>query len=420
MMQAMRSSRSLFAAVLTGVFSSLAAPQALAYTETSGGWNLPTGATEIAAEVYGLHMLMFWVCAVIGMIVFGAMLYSIVKHRKSVGAKPASFHHSTAVEIVWTAIPFAILIAVAVPAAGTLIKMEDTRNADMTIKVTGYQWLWEYEYLGEDVKFFSRLDRASDRARQLGSGIDPATVEHYLVNVDRPLVVPVGKKVRFLITSNDVIHAWWVSELAVKKDAIPGYINEAWARIEKPGVYRGVCAELCGRDHGFMPIVVHALPEAEYVEWLEAQKRGELTALDGGALPAATVTADAVSRIEVAAADTVIADGSGGTDVVPIAPTARTKEQLVAAGESIYKANCAACHQVSGQGIPPNFPSLIGSPIVMGDAAEQIDQLLKGKNLMPPFRHLSDSDLAAVATYTRNSWGNDSGLIQAADVTALR
>lgn len=417
MMQAMRSSRSLFAAVLTGVLSSLAAPQALAYTESSGGWNLPTGATEIAGEVYGLHMMMFWVCAVIGLIVFGAMLYSIVKHRKSVGAKPASFHHSTAVEIVWTAIPFAILIAVAVPAAGTLIKMEDTRNADMTIKVTGYQWLWEYEYLGEEVKFFSRLDRESDRARQLGSGIDPATVEHYLVNVDRPLVVPVGKKVRFLITSNDVIHAWWVSELAVKKDAIPGYINEAWAKIEKPGVYRGVCAELCGRDHGFMPIVVHALPEAEYAEWLEAQKRGEATAIESGAAPAATAVAEVAPRIEVAAADTVSADASG--DATAASP-ARTKEQLVAAGESIYKANCAACHQVSGQGVPPNFPSLIGSPVVVGDAAVQIDQLLKGKNLMPPFRHLSDSDLAAVATYTRNSWGNDSGLVQAADVAALR
>lgn len=406
MMQAMRSGGRFLAASLMAALSAVS-PLAQAYTETSGGWNLPTGATEIAGEVYGLHMMMFWVCTIIGILVFGAMLYSIIKHRKSVGAKPASFHHSTTVEIIWTAIPFAILIAVAVPAAGTLIKMEDTRNADMTVKVTGYQWLWQYEYLGEDVKYFSRLSRQSDEARQLGSGIDPMTVENYLVDVDRPLVIPVGKKVRFLITSNDVIHAWWVPELAVKKDAIPGYINEAWAKVERPGIYRGVCAELCGRDHGFMPIVVHALPEEEYVAWLDEQKGGAEAAANDGAATAAAAAAP------VQVASTAATSGSE-------APAEQTKAELMAAGEPVYKANCAACHQANGTGIPPSFPTLVGSALVAGDAKPQIEQLLKGKNLMPPFRHLSDSDLAAVATYTRNSWGNDSGVVQAADVAALR
>jgi cytochrome c oxidase subunit 2 len=404
-MQAMRSGGRRFTAALVAALLSAVSPLAGAYTETSGGWNLPTGATEIAGEVYGLHMMMFWVCTVIGIIVFGAMLYSIIMHRKSAGAQPASFHHSTTVEIIWTAIPFAILIAVAVPAAGTLIKMEDTRDADLTIKVTGYQWLWQYEYLGEDVEFFSRLSRESDRARQLGSGIDPATVENYLVDVDRPLVIPVGKKVRFLITSNDVIHAWWVAELAVKKDAIPGYINEAWAKVEKPGIYRGVCAELCGRDHGFMPIVVHALAEDEYAAWLAEQKGG------GEATDTASPAAADAAAVEVAAA----APAATGE-----APAERSKAELIAAGEPVYKANCVACHQAGGEGIPPSFPSLVGSALVAGDARPQIEQLLKGKNLMPPFRHLSDSDLAAVATYTRNQWGNDGGLVQAADVAALR
>ena len=394
----------VFGALFAGL---LHAAGAWAYTETSGGWNLPTGATEIAGEVYGLHMMMFWVCTVIGVLVFGVMIYSIVKHRKSLGAKPASFHESTTVEIIWTGLPFLILIAVAVPAAGTLIRMEDTRNADMTVKVTGYQWKWEYEYLGEDVRYFSTLSAASNEARQLGSGIDVTTVDNYLVDVDNPLVLPVGKKVRFLITANDVIHAWWVPELAVKKDAIPGYINETWARIEKPGVYRGVCAELCGRDHGFMPIVVEAKSEEDYAAWLAARK--------GGESPAATAeaSAPAAAAVTVAAADTVASDAAE-------APAEMSKADLIAAGEKVYGANCLACHQASGQGMPPSFPSLVGSPVIKGDAATQITQVLKGKGLMPPFPQLSDADIAAVVTYTRNSWGNDAGVVQPAAVAALR
>jgi cytochrome c oxidase subunit 2 len=234
--------------------------------------NMPVGVTEISREVYHLHMLIFWICVVIGVVVFGAMLYSIYAHRKSRGVQAARFHESTTVEIVWTVIPFLILVAMAIPAAGTLIKMEDTRHSDLSVKVTGYQWLWQYEYLDHGVGFYSRLDERSNRARQLGSGIDPNTVENYLLDVDHRMVVPVDKKVRLLLTSNDVIHAWWVPALGGKKDAIPGYINEMWFRAEKTGVYRGQCAELCGRGHGFMPIVVEVVPQDEFEAWL--QQRG--------------------------------------------------------------------------------------------------------------------------------------------------
>lgn len=240
-------------------------------------FNLSPGVTELTRETYGLHMLIFWVCCVIGVLVFGAMIYSIFAHRKSVHPKPADFHESIKVEIAWTVIPFVILIAMAIPAAGTLIKMEDTSGSDLTVKVTGYQWMWEYDYLDHDVSFFSVLDRDSNRTRQLGSGLDPKEVENYLLNVDNELVLPVGKKVRLLLTANDVIHAWWVPEISGKKDAVPGYINKLWVNIEEPGVYRGQCAELCGRDHGFMPIVVRAVPQDEFDAWV-ASKGGNAVA----------------------------------------------------------------------------------------------------------------------------------------------
>lgn len=248
------SKKGWLARAAAGTAMTLAALAAQAYTDTSGGYNMPSGVSEISREVFGLHMMIFWVCVAIGVVVFGVMLWSIVFHRRSKHPKPADFHESTTVEIIWTSIPFVILIAIAIPSAGTLIKMEDARHSDMTVKVTGYQWKWQYEYLGEDVSYFSTLTAESNVARQLRSGIDVTKVPNYLVDVDNPLVLPVGKKVRFLITSNDVIHAWWVPELAVKKDAIPGYVNEVWTRIDHEGTYRGVCAELCGRDHGFMPI----------------------------------------------------------------------------------------------------------------------------------------------------------------------
>ena len=241
----------------------------LASPAAPAGWdtlNMPVGVTAISRDVYDLHMLIFWICVAIGVVVFGAMFYSILMHRKSRGAVAAPFHESATVEVLWTVVPFVILVAMAVPATATLIEMEDSSNPEMTLKVTGYQWLWHYEYLDEDFGFYSYL--ATPRAQiqdQAPKG------EHYLLEVDRPLVLPTETKIRMLITASDVLHAWWVPDLAVKKDAIPGFVNELWTRIETPGVYRGQCAELCGRDHGFMPIVVHALPPDEYRAWAEQQ-----------------------------------------------------------------------------------------------------------------------------------------------------
>ncbi|MCB1866438.1 MAG: cytochrome c oxidase subunit II [Chromatiales bacterium] len=234
--------------------------------------NLPKGVTQISHEVYDLHMIVMWICVVIGIGVFGVMFYSIAKHRKSKGVVPAHFHESTAVEVAWTVIPFVILIAIAIPATKTLVNLYNSDDADMTIKVTGYQWKWHYEYLDGNVAFYSQLDSASNAARQLGSGIDPKTVENYLLNVDKPLVIPAGKKVRFLVTANDVIHAWWVPAIGWKIDAVPGFVNEMWTKVDQPGTYRGQCAELCGKDHGFMPVVVEVKPEAEYHTWLAAQQ----------------------------------------------------------------------------------------------------------------------------------------------------
>jgi len=252
-----------------------AAPALFLYaTAARADWevNMPVGVTEISRKVYDLHMLIFWVCVVIGLLVFGAMIYAIIAFRHSKGASPATWSHSTNAEIIWTVIPIFILVAMAVPAAQTLVVIEDTSGTEMTIKITGYQWKWNYEYVGSDVNFYSSLANDSNVARQRNSGIDLETVDNYLLNVDKPLVVPVGVKVRYLITANDVIHAWWVPELAVKKDAIPGFINEGWFRIDEPGTYRGQCAELCGKDHGFMPIVVEAVSEADFDAWLASQQ----------------------------------------------------------------------------------------------------------------------------------------------------
>jgi cytochrome c oxidase subunit 2 len=234
--------------------------------------NMPVGVTELSREIHGLHMLIFWICVLIALVVFGMMIYSIVKFRHSQGAVAANFDHSTKAEIIWTIIPIAILIGMAVPAAETLIKIEDTRGSQLTVKVTGYQWKWHYDYLDKNVSFFSSLSNESNRARQLDSGVDPNTVENYLLDVDNPLVVPLGAKVRILLTANDVIHAWWVPAFGMKKDAIPGFVNEIWFRADKPGIYRGQCAELCGFDHAFMPVVVDVKPQAEYDTWLKAQQ----------------------------------------------------------------------------------------------------------------------------------------------------
>jgi cytochrome c oxidase subunit 2 len=262
----------------------------------ASGWqlNMTRGVTAISREIYGLHMLIFWVCVVIGAVVFGVMIWSIVKFRKSKGAvADTTLVHNTKVEIIWTAIPVAILIAMAVPAAKTLVQLEDTRNTQLTIKVTGFQWGWQYDYLDKGVLFFSRLDRKSDAARHLLSGIDPTTIEHYLLNVDNPLVVPAGTKVRLLVTAADVIHAWWVPAFGMKKDAIPGYVNELWFDVDpdKTGLYRGQCVELCGRDHAFMPIVVDVRSKEDFDAWLKstaaAQKQAAAPQQPAAAAPAA-------------------------------------------------------------------------------------------------------------------------------------
>jgi cytochrome c oxidase subunit II len=272
-----------------------AAPPAYAAENAdSSGWsqlNLPYGVTDISRKIYDLHMTIFWVCVAIGVVVFGVMIWSMIAYRKSRGAVPdVTLVHNTRVEFIWTVVPVFILIAMAVPAARTLVRIEDTSKSELTIKVTGFQWGWNYDYLDDGVSYYSHLDRASDRARELLSGIDPNSVPHYLLNVDRPFVVPVDTKVRLLITGADVIHSWWVPAFGVKKDAIPGFVNEAWFKVDadKPGLYRGQCAELCGRDHGFMPIVVDARPKAEFAAWLKAKAAEQKQA---AAAPGAAPTA---------------------------------------------------------------------------------------------------------------------------------
>ena len=239
------------------------------------GLNMPKGVTELSQETYDLHMMVFWWCVAIGVVVFGVMIISLFKHRKSKGAEPATFTHSTTAEVIWTAIPVVILLIMAVPAAETMIKAEDSRNPDVSIVVTAYQWKWHYKYQDEGVEFFSSLARPSVDARRLDSGVDVKSVDNYLLEVDRPVVVPVGAKVRLLLTSNDVIHSWWVPDLAIKKDAVPGIVNETWFKAEEVGTYRGQCTELCGKDHGYMPIVVEVVEQDAYTAWVDARKQGD-------------------------------------------------------------------------------------------------------------------------------------------------
>ena len=277
----------------------LAALSGAAAAHAESGWsllNMTRGVTDISRKIYELHMLIFWVCVVIGIVVFGVMIWSIINFRKAKGAVPdVTMVHNTRVEAVWTVIPVIILIAMAVPAARTLVEIEDTSKTELTIKVTGFQWGWQYDYLDNGVSYFSHLDRASNSARELLSGIDPSTVEHYLLNVDHPLVVPVDTKVRLLITGADVIHSWWVPAFGVKKDAIPGFVNEAWFKVDtdKPGLYRGQCAELCGRDHGFMPIVVDVRSKADFAAWLKAAAAEQKQAAAPSAPPAEAASASA-------------------------------------------------------------------------------------------------------------------------------
>jgi cytochrome c oxidase subunit 2 len=352
-----------------------------------GALNMPVGVTEISSKVYDLHMRIFIWCCVIGALVFAVMFYSIFNHRKSKGAVAADFHESTTVEIVWTIVPLIILIVMAVPAAKVLIQMEDFSDSEMSIKVTAFQWRWEYDYIEDGVKFYSQLDPVHNVARQRNPSVDPDTLEHYLKEVDNPLVVPVDTKIRFLHTAADVIHSWWVPALSVKKDSIPGFINENWAKIEEPGIYRGKCAELCGRDHGFMPIVVKAVSKEEFAAWIEEKKSSSVTA-----------DMDAIRQW--------------------------SHQELVATGERVYEANCMSCHQKEGQGIPGMFPAIAGSDIATGDINAHVDTVLNGVVNTPMQGYssrLSDVDLAAVITFQRNAFGNVTGdSLQPSHVRSLR
>ena len=347
--------------------------------------NMTQGVTEISGKVYHLHMTILYICCAIGVVVFGVMIYAMINHRKSKGAVAAHFHESTKVEIAWTIIPFVILILMAIPATKTLIAMEDPSNADLTIKVTGSQWKWHYSYFNQDVEFFSML--ATPREQIEGS---QEKGEHYLLEVDKPLVLPTNRKVRFLMTSEDVIHSWWVPAFAVKKDANPGFINEAWTRVDKPGIYRGQCAELCGKDHGFMPIVVQVLPEAEFDQWLLDQQQA------AGAAEAAA---------QAALSQTLSFD------------------ELMAQGEQIYMGRCAACHQPNGMGLQGVFPALKGSAIALGPIHDHLNIVINGKSgtaMQAYAKQLTATEIAAVVTYERNAWGNDTkDAVQAADVNQL-
>ncbi len=346
--------------------------------------NMTKGVSSISSGIYHLHMTILWVCIGIGVVVYGLMIYAIIRHRKAAGYQAATFHESTTIEIIWTIIPFFILIMMAVPATRILIQMSDTSNAAVTIKITGHRWFWHYDYLDEGINFFSYLSTPEDEIKNLA----PKNA-HYLLQVDKPLVVPVGKKIRFLVTSKDVIHSWWVPALGIKKDAIPGFINEVWTQVdvENPGIYRGQCAELCGAKHGFMPIVVEAKSDSDYAQWVAEQKKAQ-----------AGANVDENKQW--------------------------TLDELMERGEKEFNMVCAMCHQTSGKGLPPTFPSLVGSAIVTHPEhkVEHIRQVIYGKNAMPPFgEQKNDLEIAAIVTYERNAWGNKTGdVIQPSDVKKVR
>lgn len=357
-------------------------------TNLQAAWelNMPRGVTQTSREIYDLHMQIIWWCVAIGVVVFGVMLWSTIKYRKSKGAVPANFHESTKVEIIWTIIPFVILILMAVPATQVLTDAYDASESDLDIQITGYQWRWEYRYLREnsdeeEVSFYSNLATSREEINN-----QLPKQENYLLEVDNALVIPVNKKVRFLITSNDVIHAWWVPDFAVKKDAIPGFINEAWTIVEEPGIYRGQCAELCGIDHGFMPIVVHALPQDEYDAWYAGRQEQARAAREQS------------------------------NNVVNMSDSLEM-------GEGIYNRTCIACHQPGGAGLAPAFPALAGSSVVNGDLTANIQLVMNGVpgTAMASYaRMLSPVELAAIVTYIRNSFGNSTGdLVQPSEVNAL-
>ncbi|SFV81848.1 Cytochrome c oxidase polypeptide II [hydrothermal vent metagenome] len=346
------------------------------------GLNMTKGVTSISRDIYDLHMMVFWICVIIAVLVFGAMFYSVFAHRQSKGAVAAQFHESTKAEFLWTAIPVIILVGMAIPASKTLIDLEDTSKAEMSIKITGHQWKWQYDYPKEGISFISNLAQ-SHKDVVTGTDAEREAVGNYLLEVDKHLVLPVDTSIRFLITSNDVIHNWWVPAFGVKQDANPGFINDAWAQIDEIGTYRGQCAELCGKDHGFMPIVVDVVSKADYAKWVTEQQA------------AAKAAADSANKTW-------------------------SKDELMAQGEGVYNTNCAGCHKKDGSGMPPIFPPMKDSPIANGAAADHIGIVLHGKGGMPTFKMLGDADLAAVITYERNAFGNTGSVVQPSDVTSAR
>jgi len=374
--------------MIAAISGQLVTTSSFAVNDMEGGpavrqLNFQPPVTAIASDIYQLHTLMMVICVVIFLAVFGVMFYSILKHRKSLGHKAASFHESTTVEIAWTVVPFIIVILMALPATKTVVAMKDTSNADITIKATGMQWKWGYDYIkgeGEGIAFYSALATPRDQIHEGATKGD-----NYLIEVDNPLVVPVNKKIRIVTTANDVIHAWGVPALGVKQDAIPGFVRDTWFKAEKVGTYRGNCYELCGKEHAFMPIVVNVLSEADYAKWVADKKKGST---------------------------------AGAED----ANKALTLAELNTKGAAVYASNCVACHQDSGKGVPGAFPALDGSKVVNGPKGDQIAMLLNGKNAMPSWKTLSDTEIAAVITYTRNHWSNKAGqnMVQAAEVLAAR
>lgn len=348
--------------------------------------NMYKGVTPLSQDMYFLHMTAIYVCAGIGIIVFGAMIYALIYHRKSRGHQASTFHENLALEIIWSIIPLIILVALAVPATKILIKLDDFNESDITIKVVGYQWKWQYQYLDQGISYYSVLSTPYSQILNK----EPKN-PWYLLEVDKPVVVPINKKIRFLVTSNDVVHSWWVPELGIKRDAIPGFMHEAWARIEKPGTYRGQCAELCGINHGFMPIVVEAVSEEEFAKWVKNQPK---------------VTQDT-------------------TSLAISIPNDMSRDELMQLGKKQYEINCSPCHQLDGSGIPPMFPALKNSSVAVGHPiARHINMILNGVpgTAMQPYKdQLSDSEIAAIATYERNAWGNNTNdEIQPKEVAEVR
>ena len=329
--------------------------------------NMREGVTQVSRDVFELHMLIFYICVAIGAVVFSVMFYSLFRYTKKRNPNPSTFHESTKLEVAWTIVPFLILIAMAVPASKTLTEIYDDEEGEINIQVVGYQWKWEYKYLEDDINFFSNLSTDQDEIYNL-----VPKGENYLLEVDEPLIIPVDTRVRFLITANDVIHSWWVPDFAIKQDAIPGFINTAWTRAEETGIYRGNCTELCGKNHGFMPVVVKVVEKDEYNDWVLAKKE------------------EAIKLAELTEKEWSLAE-------------------LTQRGEGVYQKNCVACHQMNGEGLPPIFPALAGSDIVMFDKARNVEILMEGVQgaAMQSFANqLSEVDMAAVITYTRQAWGN--------------